>query len=246
MDNNLAAINNMFADIPSEAGKGSEPATDKQDVTPKEEPQKSEPSVDKDVSSETGKKEPDTSAGKESTDFHDHPRFQELIKKKNYFRDSDKAKAETITKLEEELRQLKSRKVSDEELEGKSPTEVRKILEEQLKSEQEYEKLVSKRESEAADRYIEETLQDLEDAWHKFDKNELLKLSADYTEWDIEKAFELYQKLNQNTAKGADDEKKRQAKQKQSEANTSNRSQNNSSGGFVRWMSWWDLRSQMK
>lgn len=185
-----------------------------------------------------------TSEDVDTVPFHKHPRWQELMKERKESRDREREKDSKIFELENENKKLKSRPITDEDLEGKTPAEIRKIIEEQMRSEMEYNNLIREREEKEADEYVENTLQDLKDAWFEFNENKLLKLSVDYTKGDILKAFELYQKLETTEKKSEQNALSRAEKLKNSESNNSNKKSVPPSW-FTRGMSWNDVRSQM-
>lgn len=246
MESNIEAIDNIFSHLEDNTSK-SESVTDKNTQVSSEESKienKEETTKTQDKNTSNTSDEVDKSKNDENVPFHKHPRFQEIIKERKELRKSDKEKEKKIFDMGKRIKQLESQPLNDEQLDGKTPAEIKEMLEKQIKSEMEYNQLIEKKEKEEADKYVTETIQDLKDSWFEFDENELLNISVKYTNGDIEKAFELYQKFNDTKQETIKEEEEKNTRLKQSESNTSDKTSKVATW-FTRWTSWEDLRANL-
>jgi len=178
------------------------------------------------------------------TPFHKHPRWQEKLKENKDLKSKNVESEKKMQKLMDRLDALESKPITDEELEWMTPKEIQDYTKEQ------YEKELSKKETqdkladEEADRMINEALEAIKDTWFDLTQdieNEIFKIADDYTEWSIDKAFELYQKFNTTKEQGKVEEAKEVAKKKAAQSNRSNRGSSSKVSWFVRWTEWGNL-----
>lgn len=243
-----AQVNDYFSKFDWEDSNDSASSADTKEVETKEEVKVEDTDTDSNDTTDSSENS-DTSSDdskEENTPFHEHPRWKELIKERKELRSSKQDSANKIFDMEKRIKELESKPLSDDDYADMTPTEIKESFRKQWESENELNSMVSKREQEDTDRYIDDTLQDLRDAGFKFDENEVLKISVEFTNWDIEKAFELHQKFWTSNQKAVDAQVKKEKRLKQSESNTSNRTSWESSWGYERWMSWSDIRGNMK
>jgi len=170
--------------------------------------------------------------------FHKHPRWQEMVKERKELRKSREDWESEKQEMAKKIAELENKPLTDEELESMTPKEIQEYTKKQLESEFSLKSESESKEQKEAEEYIEQTLSDLRDEWNEFAENELLKLAADYTDGDILKAFELYQRLWLTKEEGAKEQEKESAKRKAAESNTSNRSASQKTSKFVSWTSW--------
>ena len=180
------------------------------------------------------------------TPFHKHPRWQAKLAENKKLRDSEKEWAIKFEDMQKQIESLKSAPKTDDEIEAMTPKEAMEYQRELLEAEYANKNALETKEKDEADKYISETLSDLKDEWHEFDENELLKIASDYTEGDLNKAFDLYQRFNDTKQQGADKEAKRAAKSKAADSNSWNRGGTWKVTWFVSWGSWDNLRHSMK
>lgn len=193
-----------------------------------------------DAKSESNESKEDNNVD-ENTPFHKHPRWQQKLESEKKLKESNKSLQEKFESLQKEINSLKNKPLTDEQLEGMTPKEIMEYTKKQMESEFNQKQELSTKEKEDADQYIDESLQNLKDDWHEFDENTLLTYAEKYTQWDIEKAFELYQKLETAEKQGAEKEAINSEKKKQAESNTSNRWKTWKTSWYVRWTSWSNL-----
>ena len=177
----------------------------------------------------------------ENTPFHKHPRWQQKLANEKKLKEENKSMQERFDTMQKEIESLKSKPLTDEQLNNMTPQEIMDHTKKQLETEYNQKTELQKKEDEEADRYIEDSLEGLKDEWHDFDENKLLKYAEDFTGWDITKAFELYQMLNQAWEKWAEEEAKMTEKKKQAQSNSSNRWQTSKTSWYVRWTGWDNL-----
>lgn len=215
------------------------------EVVSKETPKEESKTETSETASQEGKEEGREGKKEEQTPFHEHPRWQEKLKENKTLRESKKQWDTEKQEMMNRITKLENKTLSTEELEGMSPVEIQEHTRKQ--SEFEYnQKLETAQKSEKeAEEYIDQSLWDLKDAWHEFDENKLLKISVDYTDWDILKAFDLYQKFWVTKEEGAKEQVKEDAKKKAAESNTSNRTPSSKPKGFVSWSSWENVRNAL-
>jgi len=210
--------------------------------TPKEEPKEvitpkvEEKEVSKEAETETKEIEVD-----DNTPFHKHPRWQQKLQEnkdlKNKYADSEKKMQDLMDRLDN----LESKPKTDEELEWMTPKEIQDYTREQYEKETSKKQTQDKLADEEADRTINEALEAIKDTWFDLTEdieNEIFKIADDYTEWEIGKAFELYQKFNNTKEQGKQEEAKETAKKKAAESNRSNRGSSWKVSWYVRW-TWW-------
>ncbi len=177
----------------------------------------------------------------EDTPFHKHPRWQEKLSENKKLKEQQSEWKKEREELQARLEALESVPKTDEELEWMTPAEIQAYTREQLEKENAKKAELSKREEEEADRYIDESLEAIKDTGFNLTKsveNEILKYSNDYTEGDIAKAFELYQKIHQTKESWKEEAAKEAAKKKAAQTNRSNKGSTSNTWWFVRWTSW--------
>ena len=74
----------------------------------------------------------------------------------------------------------------------------------------------------------------------------LMKIAEDYTEGDLEKAFDLYQKLNDSKAEWATQADKEAAKKKAAQSASWNRGGGWKVTWYVKGSSWESIKANMK
>ncbi len=190
---------------------------------------------------ETDSKDSTKKEAEKDTPFHEHPRWKEVQKERKTLRSEKAEWQKEREEMSKRLNALENKPKTDEEIDAMTPREAIKYQRELMESENTSKSNLTKKEDEEAERYVEETLSDLKDAWHKFDENKLLKLAEDYTEWDIEKAFDLYQKFGESKKKWATESEEESAKKKAAQSNSWNRGNAWKVSWFVSWTEWGNL-----
>lgn len=191
--------------------------------------------------SKTSNTEATNSEEDKNTPFHEHPRWQEKLKSERELKERLKKRDEEFEEMKKEIESLKNKPLTDEELEEMSPKEAAEYAREQALKEFEMKQNLSKKEEEEAEKYIEETLQDLKDEWKEFDENEILKIADELTWGDIRNAYSVYEQINQAKETATEQTEKDVKKRKAAESNSSNRWSSGKVTGYVRWTSWQDL-----
>ena len=239
-----ASVESYFSKFDTEETQDkSESVTDTQEVETKESKEvATQEDKEVDTSKESDKSDDKTEDDADkNTPFHEHPRWKEIIKERKELRSSQKEWEKEKQELNDRIAKLESKPLSDDELEAMTPKEIQEYTRKELEKETKLKQEISEREKAEADRYIEESLSDIKDAWFDFDENKLLTIAEKYTQWDIEKAFDLYQQLEQTKEQGATQEAKRAAKLKAAESNKSNRGSSWKQTWYVEWTDWYDL-----
>lgn len=216
-----------------------EETIDKSDSVPdeKEEVEKKETiEMDKKDTSEKSDDETD-----KDIPFHEHPRWKEVMKERKELRKSEKQWEKEKQELNDKISKLETKPLSDDELNNMTPKEIQEYTKKQFEKDMKLKQELSNKEQVEADKYISETLSDLKDAWHEFEENKLLSLAEKYTEGDLEKAFDLYQQLENSKEKAVDENKKMSAKKKAAEMNKWNKWNSWKSTWFTSWTDWGDL-----
>ena len=221
----------------------SDSVTDDKEVETKETDEKATQEETKVETSTDSDKSDDKTEDKadDNTPFHEHPRWKEVMKERKALRDDKSSWEKEKQELNDRLAKLESTPLTDEDLQWMTPKEIQEHTRGEMEKEQSLKQEISQKEKAEADTYIEEILSDIKDAWHEFDENKLLKIAEKYTEGDIEKAFDLYQQLEQTKESWATQEAKRAAKLKAAESNKSNRWGSWKATWFVSWTGWGEL-----
>jgi len=193
---------------------------------------------DSDKSAETDSKEDKLD---ENTPFHKHPRWKQKLNENKSLKETNKSMQDKFDLMQKEIESLKNKPLTDEQLNDMTPKEIMEHTKKQMETEYNQKTELSKKQEIEADKYIDESLQDLKDKWHNFNENKLLKYAEDFTWWDIWKAFELYQMLNKAWEKWANEEAKMTERKKQAQSNSSNRWKTSKTSWFTRWTGWGNL-----
>lgn len=239
MENQIdASVDSFFSKFDSEESNEiniSDSSTDTKDVSLEEKEDTTDKSDNKDES-ETAESKED-----KNVPFHEHKRWKQKIASEKKLKESNKSLQDKYDLMLKENEALKNKPLTDEQLEGMSNKEVMEHTRKQMQSEFNEKELLSTKEKDDADKYIDETLENLKDKWYKFNENKLLTYAEKYTSWDIDKAFELYQKLETAEKQGAEKEAISSEKKKQAESNSSNRWKGWKVSWYTRWTSWSNL-----
>lgn len=151
-------------------------------------------------------------------DFHEHPRFKELVAEKNAEREARKALAEEMAQLKSELDSWKQTQQSEsnvpdwfKSIYGDNPEAYKlhqqheRDLVQQAKAEALKEIESSKtrqiEEEQAANKWLDDSIAELQNQGLKFERNKLMKIALEYSPTDeqgnlsLKKAYSIYEKL---------------------------------------------------
>jgi hypothetical protein len=151
-------------------------------------------------------------------DFHEHPRFKEIIAEKNAAQALAKAQAEELAKFKSEFESWKQTPKEEssvpewfKSIYGDSPEAYKlhqqheKDLIQQAKVEAlkeiEASKSQAQAEEQAANQWLEDSITELQTQGLKFERNKLLKIALEYSPTDengnlsMKKAYSIYEKL---------------------------------------------------
>lgn len=224
----------------------SDSSSDTKDISFNESGKTEEKKDVKDDSGKTEESKKEESAKTEEekdkdTPFHEHKRWKQKLENERKLKADNKSLNSKYDELLKENESLKHKPLTDEQLNDMTPQQIMDHTKAQMEKEFSNKQELSKQSTEEAEKYIDESLEALKDAWHEFDENKLLKYAEEYTEWNIEKAYELYQKFDAAKDKGADEEAKMTEKKKQAEANSSNKWKSWTASWYKQWTSWDNL-----
>lgn len=215
----MSESENFFADLKREGMslEEMENQTPAESQTETNEPENPEPPQE-------GTNTPD----EKKLDFHEHPRFKELIADKNAAlakATALEARIDELSKFKTEVETWKQSTQSEssvpqwfQSLYGDSPDawkayqthdlEVRQQIKSEVLQELASKETQAKAEEQAANKWLDDSITELQNQGLKFERNKLLKIALDYSPTDeqgnlsMKKAFSIYEKLE--AAEGSD------------------------------------------
>jgi len=166
MENNDAA-NSFFSKFDNEEETlvdFSDSSSEKQEVETKEVKEVINPEQTKEETSKEAKVETkEEEKVDENTPFHKHPRWQQKLANEKKLKEENKNFQLELEKMREEIQAMKSKPLTDEQLNDMTPQEIMEHTKRQLELEYNQKQELQTKSDAEADKYIEDSLEELKD-----------------------------------------------------------------------------------
>jgi len=99
----------------------------------------------------------------DNTPFHKHPRWKQKLDENKSLKENNKSMQDKFDNMQKEIEALKSKPLTDEQLEKMSPKEIMEHTREQIEKESSQKTELQNKKDADADKYIDDSLQGLKD-----------------------------------------------------------------------------------